>query len=418
MAESNQSESARTVLLAATRSTPVGSRMAIRFSQAGCRVAAVYPSKSHPLSVTQSVDSHHHYSLIDPVESVARALAECRAEVAVPCDGLAVRHLHTMLGSLPPTPEGSEIAAVIERSLGDSTAFLVIDSRHEIQTAARAEGIDAAESFAIGRATDPEMLAQNLAFPWVMKADYSWGARGVSIVRSLDEAREFVHGAGAPPSLALAAKQMLVNGDRAALGEWMHAKRTGLSAQRPLSGTSANLVAACWRGTVLATISTEVVSPKGQGEPPAVVRIIENEQMEATARRLADRLGLSGFSSFDFILEPESGRASLTDFNSHCAGTTHLNAGSGHDLVDAFCQKWLGRPATRRPPVHAGPMLAYFPRAWATDPSDPILDNSAYDVPVEEPQVVRRCMELVARDQRYLAFKARIVSLLGVKTRR
>jgi hypothetical protein len=418
MAESNQSESARTVLLAATRSTPVGSRMAIRFSQAGSRVAAIYPSKSHPLSVTRSVESHHLYSLIDPVESLTRALAESGAELVVPCDGLAVRHLHTLLGSVPPTADGSMIAAVIERSLGDSTAFLVIDSRHEVQTAARAEGVDAAESFAIGRATDPEMLAQNLPFPWAMKADYSWGARGVSMVHSLAEAREFVRAAGAPPSLAMAAKQMLVNGDRAALGEWMHAKRIGLSAQRPLAGTRANLVAACWRGTVLATISTEVVSPKGQAEPPAVVRIIENGQMEGTARRLADRLGLSGFSSFDFMLEPESGRASLTDFNSHCVGATHLNAGPGHDLVDAFCQKWLGRPAARTPAVHEGPMLAYFPRAWAADPSDPILDTSAYDVPVEDPQVVRRCMQLVARDQRYLAFKARIASLLGFNSGR
>ncbi len=170
MAEERQNGSAGTVLLAATRSAPVASRMAMRFAQAGCAVAAIYPSKAHPLAVTQAVGSHHHYSLIDPVESLSRAMVESGAGLVVPCDGIVVRHLHTLVGSLASTPEGAAIGVVIKRSLGDSTAYLVIDSRHEIQIAARGEGLDAAESFAIGRATDPETLAQNLKFPWVLMA--------------------------------------------------------------------------------------------------------------------------------------------------------------------------------------------------------------------------------------------------------
>jgi len=417
MANVIENDSGRTVLLAANRCTPEGSRMAIRFALAGCRVAATYPSKGHPLASTQSVASHYHYSLIDPVESLLKAMGESGAALVVPCDGLAVRHLHTLYANLPATPEGSTVAGVIDRSLGDQAAFLLVDSRHEVQTAARAEGLPAAESFAIGRAADPETLAQTLPFPWVMKSDYSWGGRGVRLVQNLAEARQFAQQAGTPPSLAMALKQILVNSDRAAMGEWMHAKRTGLSAQRPIPGVHANTVAACWRGAVLATITVEVLSPQANVLPPVIVRIVENAQMEQTVRHMTNRLGLSGFNSFDFVLEEASRVAFLTGFSPHCTATTHLNAGPGRDLVDAFCRKWIGQGATTQTPVHPDPLVAFFPRAWAADPNDPILGTGAYDVPVEDPPLVKRMMELVASDQRYIAFKTRFASLIGFHNR-
>jgi hypothetical protein len=412
MATPDQNQLPRTVLLIATRSTAVASRMAMRFARFGCRVAAVYPSKAHPLASTQSVSSHHHYSLIDPIESLQRAISESGAEMAIPCDAVALHDLHALYASLSGTTEGVATAGVIMRSLGDPTAYLVIDSRHEIQTSARAEGLPAAESFAIGMATDPETIAQSVPFPWVLKADYSWGGRGTRMVHSLAEAREFIRMAGAPPSLAMAAKQLLVNSDRAALGEWIHAKRSGLSAQRPLSGSLAKTVAACWKGAVLAQISVEIMAPGGREVPTAVVRVIENEQMVKTVRRMADRLELSGFHSFDFILDAESGQATLIELDSYCSTPSHLNAGPGHDLVDAFCRRWLNASPAETEPVHPGTLVAYFPQAWAANPSDPLLETGAYDVPAADPILARRLMQLVQRDNRYRAFKSRLLAVL------
>jgi len=418
MAELNQQEPPGGVLLAAIRNTPVASRMAMRFARAGCRVSALYPSKSHPLASTRAVASHHTFGAIDPLESLLTAMAESCAGLVVPCDGMSVRHMHALYATLSATPEGTTAAAIIERSLGDPTAYLLIDSRHEIQTAARAEGLNAAESFAIGRATDPDMLAKNLPFPWVLKADYSWGGRGTRVAHNMSEARSFIRVAGASPSLAVAAKQILVNGDRAALAEWLHARRSGLSVQRPVAGTRAMVVAACWRGAVLALISVEVLSPATTAAPPALVRIIENQQMEKTVRQMAGRLGLSGFHSFDFVIERESGESWLTEFNAHCAGPAHLNAGAGHDLVDALCGRWLGSPPPDRAPVHPGPLVAYFPQAWAFNPSDPILETGAFDIPADDPDFVKRVKEIVMRDRKYMKFKSGLRSLFFLNRRR
>ena len=424
MATQAQDKSARTVLLAAARNTPVASRMAMRFAGMGCRVAAVYPSKAHLLASTKAVSSHFHYGSIDPVGTLLNAMSESGAEVVAPCDGITVRHLHALYGNLPSTPEGGAFAQVIQRSLGDPTAYLVVDSRHEIQMSARNEELNAAESFAIGKATDPEKTALALPFPWMLKTDYSWGPRGQRMVRTLGEARRFIRKANNSPSLAMVARQMLVNDDRAALEEWLHAKRPGLSAQRPIAGLGANAVAACWKGTVLASISVEGLPGASGSWPQAIVRMVENPEMDRSVRRMSDRLGLTGFHSFDFVLEAGTGKAWLTEFNSHCTQASHLNAGAGHDLVAAFCERWLGTTAgesaaapglAQAVPVHPGKVLAYFPQALAANPSDPILDTGAFDIPSEDPEFVRRAKELAARDERYEKFKSRVSSLFSSK---
>jgi hypothetical protein len=250
-----------------------------------------------------------------------------------------------------------------------------------------------------------------------LKADYSWGQRGERVVENLAEARSFIRLVGAPPSLALAMKQIVVNADRAALGEWLHAKQPGLSAQRPVMGSRAMMAVACWRGEVLATIAGQVISPSGRSGSPAVIHLLENAEMDQTARRIADRLGLSGFHGFNFAYDGENGKAALTDFNSYCVGLSHLNSGPGHDLVAAFLQKWLGRSAMAPRIAHTDSLVACFPRAWAVDAADPLLKTGAYDVPNEDPGLVERAMQLVRRDQRYCAIKRRAAAMMGMGPR-
>jgi hypothetical protein len=415
MGERNQSESARTVLLAAAVNSPVASRMAIRFAQAGCRVAAIYPSTKHLLGCTRAVEIRHHYSMIHPVDALVNALRASGAEVVIPCDGLALRHLHALYSTLPAADEGAEISRVIERSLGDSTAYLVIDSRHEVQVAARAEDLSAAESFAIGSTTDPESIARVLPFPWILKTDYAWAGRGSRHVHNLAQARNFIRHAGAPPSLSNVLRQLVVHGDRAAMGEWVHALQPGLSAQRPVAGTQANAAAACWRGDVMALLAVEVLATAGHRSLPAKVRIVEDPQMEMTVRRMARRLGLSGFCDFEFVLEEDSGQPCLTEINAHCAPPAHVNAGTGRDAVAAFYLRWVGTHAAQVAPVHPAKEIAYFPQAWAVDPDDPALATSAYDVPQDDQELVDCMMRFARRDRQYLAFRQRMRSLLKAR---
>jgi hypothetical protein len=418
MAEHEQNAGSRTVLLTGTRTSTIPSRMAIRFAEMGCRVAALYPSKNHPLASTAAVSSHHHSSVVDPLQSLLSALRESRAEIVTPCDGLAVRHLHALYATLPATEEGTRAAEIIQRSLGDPAAFLLVDSRHEVQTLARAGGLNAAESFAIGRATDPQTIAQTLPFPWVVKADYVVGRAGTHVVRSMTAARSIIRRAGAPPSLTTVLGQLLVEGDRAAMGEWLRAMRPGLSAQRPAPGVAASTVASCWQGEVLALISVQAdLASSVESDGPATVSIIENEQMTQTASQMAQKLGLSGFQNFEFMLDAESGQATLTEVNPYCTAPVYLNAGPGRDPADAFCRRWMGRPPAAQAPVHPHRLIAYFPQSWIANPSDPLLATGAYDVPSQDPKLVEQVMRMVRRSRRYSAVQSTLRGLTGSGTR-
>ena len=407
MTENDQSPRTEPALLAATRSSTVASRMAIRLGEAGIKVAAVYPSRTHPLASTQAVGTHFHYSIVDPLQSILAAMRESGAGIVIPCDGLTVRHLHALYAILPAAEDGAKTAAILQKSLGDPAAYLLIDSRHEVQTAARAEGLNAAESFALGRATDPQAIAQVLPFPWVLKADYIAGGAGTHVVPSMSAARKIIRRTGSPPNLATVMGQLVVEGDRAAMGEWLRAMRPGLSAQRPVPGVAASTVAACWAGEVVALISVQALPGSGDStHPPAKVEIIDNGQMVRTARILAEKLGLSGFQDFRFILDADSGQVTLIEINPYCVAPVYLNAGPGHDPVDAFCRRWLGREPVAQAPVHPGRLIAYFPESWAADPSDPVLETGAYDVPVQDPQLVDHVIRMVRRNRRYSAIQS------------
>lgn len=417
MTKDDQSPRTDTVLLAATRTTTVASRMAIRLADAGIEVAAIYPSRTHPLASTRAVGTHFHYSMVDPLQSIVSALRKSGAGIVIPCDGLTVRHLHALYATVPAAEGGAKTAEVLQRSLGDPAAFLLIDSRHEVQTAARAEGLSAAESFALGRTADPENIAQALPFPWVLKADYIAGGAGTHVVSSLSTAKRLIRRAGAPPNLATAMGQMVVEGDRAAMGEWLRAMRPGLSAQRPVVGVPASTVASCWSGELLGSISVQAVSATGKGNsPPVKVQIVDNEPMVRAARLMAEKLGLSGFQDFEFMLDADSGKATLVEINPYCVAPVYLNTGPGHDPVDAFCRRWTGRPPAAQAPVHPGRLIAYFPQSWVADPSDPVLKTGAYDVPVQDPGLVNQVIRMVRRNRRYSAIQSGLRTVLGRDT--
>jgi hypothetical protein len=61
--------------------------------------------------------------------------------------------------------------------------------------------------------------------------------------------------------------------------------------------------------------------------------------------------------------------------------------------------------------------VALFPEACTANPSDPILKTPAYDLPAGEPELVKRLLQLSARDKRYMAMKAMLSSPFGHRKR-
>jgi predicted ATP-grasp superfamily ATP-dependent carboligase len=120
-----------------------------------------------------------------------------------------------------------------------------------------------------------------------------------------------------------------------------------------------------------------------------VVRIIDNEEMTASAEALVKRLRLSGFCGFDFVLSP-TGRAYLIEMNARATPVCHLALAGQTSLAAA-----LYRAVTGREPMHlAAPLqdkiVALFPTEWERDPASPLLSQAFHDAPWDEPRLLMK----------------------------
>src|SRR6202040_999068 len=165
----------------------------------------------------------------------------------------------------------------------------------------------------------------------VLKADGTYGGKGVKIVHTLEEAERAFRALQAPPTLARAAKRALVDLDRTLVWPSLLRRRALVNAQEFVTGREATSTVACWNGTVLAGLDFEVLKKRDSAGPATVVRLIENAEMSATVQKIVRRLKLSGLHGFDFMLETRTGEAYLIEINPRATQVGHLTLGLGRD---------------------------------------------------------------------------------------
>ena len=126
----------------------------------------------------------------------------------------------------------------------------------------------------------------------------------------------------------------------------------------------------------------------------SVIRIIDQDEMKAVSEAIVERLQLSGFVGFDFILDEEN-RAWLIELNSRITTTSHLCMMDREDFlatIDAcVSQKTLGVE-----PEHLlGRTIALFPQELVRCRTSEYVRSCQHDVPWEEPELVCECLRLV-----------------------
>src|SRR5580692_686254 len=81
--------------------------------------------------------------------------------------------------------------------------------------------------------------------------------------------------------------------------------------------------------------------------------------MDLAAQAIVERLGVTGFLGFDFILEEATQKAFLIEINPRATPTCHLSLGAGHDLCAAFAEVITGREAPIRPKVKSKRLVIF-----------------------------------------------------------
>jgi hypothetical protein len=380
----SKTESARTfnILLTDTNRWAAPARLAIALSEEGCHVSAVCQPR-HPLLKTRVVRRTFPYSGLRPLDSLAAAIEASQPDLIIPCDDLGVQHLHELHARAHSQAPGNSVAALIERSLGAPESYPVTLSRYDLLRVASAEQIPVPRTFRIDSGQKAKSLFSARSSPWVLKADGTWGGRGVRFTESGDEAERSFLELTSPPGLVETLKEFALHRDRSWLLARRHRHPPAVIAQACIHGRPANCAALAWRGKVLAGIAVEVLSASGPKGPAIVVRLVEGSSMLRAAERIAARLRLSGIFGLDFMIEEHTNATYLIEMNPRCTPLCHLQLGPGRDLVGALWAQLAGQPC-RPPTTHIdNDLIAYFPQAWTTQST--FLDVSFQDVPRQDP---------------------------------
>lgn len=379
------------VLLTDTARWATPARLTISLAKVGFDVSAVCPVQGHPLLKTRAVGRTFDYSPIYPLKSLRAAIDAVAPHLIVPCDDRAVQHLHELYAEeRRRVAPGGTITALIERSLGAPQSYHVATSRYDLLNIAREEGIRVPETGAINTAEDFAAWSDRAPFPWVLKADGTFGGRGVRIAHSLEEAQLCLRELNGMFGLVRASKRMVLNRDSFWFRPWWNDVRPAITVQSHITGHPANCGVVCWEGKVLAGIGVDVISTSGLTNPATVVKVVDSPEMKLAAELIARRLGLSGFFGLDFMIDHRSDAAYLIEMNPRCTPVCHLQLGKGRDLVSALWAHVSGSPLADTPPVTQNSTIAYFPQAWAGQSSH--LATSFEDVPWEEPDLVQELL--------------------------
>ena len=277
-------------------------------------------------------------------------------------------------------PEGYS-AAVSRQAFMDAAAQL------DVNKPEHREDIDVETALA---------TADSWGYPIVIKDEHTCGGKGVVIARDAVELEAKLSSRAAaawPRRLKLLAKKSLFY-----LAGFGAGPVSGSMLQSFVPGVPAFCTLAAWKGRVIASVCfvAEQTHPALSGAS-TIVRHIEHEEMDRASATMTAALGCSGFVSYDFMLDRETGRAALIEMNPRSVSSTHLGAVFGRDICGAFAAELLGAPLPAAQPVQMTAAVALFPKELERDPNSPYLQSPhiIHDVPKDDPALVEAYLRLL-----------------------
>ena len=375
--------------------------MALR--AAGCEVQLMALS-GHPAMLAGAVSARFPYRPLNPIASLASAIAQSKPDTVVPVDELAVMHLIELLRSATSSTGGEDLAALAARSLGGVGVLSASMSRITLLQLAKAEGVAVPETIPVDSPAELETAAAHLGFPLVMKADSTAGGRGVRIANNLAEASGWWSRLHRPLSLPRAVWRSLKWKEWTHFRPWIKRHMRGVTVQSYLRGAERTAMAVAKHGELQAFVCFEVAQASKLCGPSTVLRVFDDPAMAATMRAVLRRMGATGFCGFDFMLS-ETGEPLLIEMNSRPTQLAHLPLGPGRDLVATYVRAVLGRETPDRASAADGTLIALYPQELVRDLQSPLIAGAYHDVPWESPALVRYALqplpEAITKDARW-----------------
>jgi ATP-grasp domain-containing protein len=395
-----------TALIITTARWPHTAFVAARLRESGFSVAALCPRKG-ALRHTSGIEQFYTYRPLFRSRCLLDAIRRCSPSLVIPGDDLAAYSLYEFHARCRKNAnaEAKKTAELIERSLGRSESFSVVQSKMKLIRFARECGIRVPDTRQIESDEELVRFAATADVPFVLKQDETNGGRGVAIVRSPATAISAYEGLKRRPKVD-AFKDLCLRFNISPLARLLLRRAPTVATQQYVSGHPANRAVACWHGKVLAGITVRALetNPPGIGSA-TVVEAIANAEIDDAVEKLVAKLDLSGFCGFDFIID-ECDRAYLLELNPRLTSACWMGTTPGTDLCPALFAAVTG--AAPRPNAVApiwpsfgleGQRLALFPLEWMRSKTSEHLYSSYHRVPWHDPKLLSYLVESTLRSE-------------------
>jgi glutathione synthase/RimK-type ligase-like ATP-grasp enzyme len=366
------------------------------FRRVGCEVHLVCPP-NHPALSAHALQQSYRYHGVSAQQSLRNAMLKAAPDVVIPCDDVAMRHMHRLywIASQGKNEESMAISKLLQHSMGNPAGYPITESREKFIALIQELDVRVPETKTVNSADQVEEWLAQFGFPAVLKADGTSGGEGVKIVHTMPEALRAYKTLRAPLATVVAAKRTFIDRDSNCIVPWLMQHPRQVSVQRFVAGPDATIAAACWQGEVLASIDAEVLQTSKPKGPATIIRIRQNDERLKTVRKIVCKLGFTGLCGFDFMMDAASGDSYLIEMNARSTQTCSLPLGPQRDLIASFCTALTGQPCFDAPLQFPGDTIALFPMAWAGDTSSDLFRSSYLDLPEAEPELVALGMKQI-----------------------
>lgn len=387
---------AGSVLLVTTCWWPSFAQFAHLMIQGGCEVALLCPP-GHAGRIVPGVTVFEQDAL-KPQRALSAALAIAKPAMIVPGDDRAVAHLHELhrIGT-------DEQRDLVERSLGPPSGYAVTTSRTGLVALARQLDILVPEDKSIESAWDLDVWLERQPDPWILKMDGAWGGHGVRIVSTSREAHAAYRELRHQSHRALALKRWLINRDPSLVYDWLHKVRPRISVQSYIKGRPGDLAMFCCEGEILSATIAEAMAFQGDNGPSTIVRLVQRPDFLAGVRRLARKLGLTGFYGIDFMVEEATNRAFLIEMNPRVTPLSNIRLELGRDLIGAAATVMTGKDCPSQRMTSKRNLVAHFPSTWTWNRDDVRLVECFQEIPWSEPNLMKEMLRPSWPERSFLA---------------
>jgi len=397
------------VLLLASTCWVSTARLAMAMASFGCEVE-IMAQRTHPAVLAGVIARSYRYDILRPVESILKAIRASQPDIVIPVDELTVMHVEELrIAAESSLGEDQEQIRALLAASGDRAETVALGrSRLALLQMAAKLGVPVPDTIPVPSEQALEGAIRELGLPLALKADATFGGRGVRLVSTESEARRAwgrLHGAS---TLATALRRGLVWREWSYVREWARGLTRDVAAQRLVRGHERTALAVAIDGELKAAVCLEVVQTSEYLGPSSVLRVVEDEIMMESMRLVTRGANISGFCGFDFMVDEATGTPLLIEMNLRPTQLVHLPLGPGRDLVAAHLRGMLGLNVEDRPAATDRDTIALFPHELHRDPRSEWVGKAFHDVPWDAPELIRVALkkkvpQVIAGDARYSA---------------